>query len=234
MSSQSISIERRDGVALITIDDGKVNVLTPDVVSSLREAFDSAFGDASVQAIVLSGRPGTFSAGFDLKTLASGAEPAMRLVAAGADLIRGIYGGPKPVVAACSGHAIAAGALLLLASDLRIGASGKSRIGLIEVRRGMDLPPWASALARERLGRREFVRATTLAHTYSPDEAVAAGFLDRVVESAGVLGGAIAAANDLKELDPRSYVRTVEITRGATLHRMGASILHVPRGLELQ
>src|SRR5438105_13642725 len=125
----SVSLERDGAVAVISIDDGKANALSPDVLSALSEAFDKAEADGA-SAVLLQGRPGRFSAGFDLSIMTSGVEPMRALVTQGAELLLRVFTYPVPVVAACTGHALAAGALLLLVSDVRVGAEGEFKIGL--------------------------------------------------------------------------------------------------------
>ena len=110
-------------VAVLTFDDGKANALSHQALDALEAALDRAEADPDARAILLAGRPGRFSAGFDLATMTAGVEEMRWLVGAGANLIARLLLEPLPVVAACTGHALAAGALLLLACDQRIGAS---------------------------------------------------------------------------------------------------------------
>lgn len=126
---------------------------------------------------------------------------------------------PFPVVAACTGHALAAGALMLLAADLRIGAAGGWKIGLNEVAIGMALPTWAIELARYRMPPSEFDRIV-LGETFAPDDAVAAGFLDRVVPEEDVVEEAATAASLLAKLHSRAVAGTKARARGATAGRM--------------
>ena len=125
--------------------------------------------DASVTAVVLHGRPGKFSAGFDLSVMTGGDIPAMAsLVSDGGALVRTLYGSSIPVVAACTGHALAAGALVLLGCDVRIGADVECKIGLNEVAIGMVLPDWAFTIAVDRLSKRHLQRAVATARITSP------------------------------------------------------------------
>jgi enoyl-CoA hydratase len=167
------------------MDDGKANALSAEMLAEMGAALTRAEEEAS--AVVVAGRSDRFSGGFDLKVMTSSPEAAQELVSRGAELLMRIYGSPLPVVAACTGHAIAAGALLLLVSDLRIGAAGEYRIGLNEVAIGLPLPLLGTELARDRIPTAELARATLRAHLYAPDEAVRAGFLDEAVAAAQVL-----------------------------------------------
>lgn len=165
-------------VAVITMDDGKANALSFAMIEAIDRALDAAVNDA--QAVVLAGREGKFSAGFDLAVMQSGPEDARKLVAAGGRLCAKLFELPVPVVAACTGHALAAGALLLLSSDWRIGAATPAKIGLNEVAIGLPLPQFAADLAQQRLSRQHLTRATAFAHIHDPAAAVEAGFLDEL------------------------------------------------------
>ena len=174
---ERLRYEVRDGVAVLTLDDGKANAISPQTVSELHACLDRAEGEAS--AVLLTGRPGRLSGGFDLKTMGGGPEEVRGLVEAGARLLLRIYSYPRPVVVACTGHALAAGAILLLVADQRVGALGDFKIGLNEVAIGLTLPVFATELARDRLSKRHFSAAATQAAIFDPDGAVDAGYLDR-------------------------------------------------------
>ena len=131
------------------MDDGKVNVFSIAMLRALHQAFDQAERDGTV--VLLTGRPGSFSAGFDLKTLREVPEDIRELLRLGATMAERILSFPAPVVAACAGHAFPAGAFLLMAADTRIGADGPFTLGLNEVRIGLTLPWFAVVLARHRL-----------------------------------------------------------------------------------
>lgn len=224
MPSESVIVERRDAVSIIHVDDGRANAMTFEVMAAIRQAVVDADADPDVGAVVLHGRPGRFSAGFDLSVVQGGDPQAVRnLVSDGGDLTHLMYGCGVPVVAACTGHAIAMGALLLLACDVRIGADTESKVGLSEVAIGMALPGWAITLAVERLSRRHLQRAVANARLTTPAEAVNVGFLDEVVPADDVLDRAVAVAADLATtLHPKAYAITVVSLRGRMLALMAA------------
>ena len=145
------------------------------LVAALRRA------EKEAAAIVLAGRAERFCAGFDMRVMMSGRDAAVALLRHGVELLLGFYDTPLPVVVACSGHALAGGALLALTGDVRLGAAGAFKIGLNEVAIGIPIPMLAMEFARDRLSPLELTRATLFAQIYAPDEAVAAGYLDRVV-----------------------------------------------------
>ena len=141
----AVTYAKTDPVSTITMDDGKVNVFSIPMLLALHEAFDQAEQDGTV--VVLQGRPGCFSAGFDLHTLGGPPQDALVLLRLGASLAERILSFPGPVVAACTGHAFPAGAFLLMAADFRLGVDGPFRLGLNEVRIGLTLPWFAIVLA---------------------------------------------------------------------------------------
>jgi enoyl-CoA hydratase len=209
-------------VGVITLDDGKANAINHDVLQQLHAALDEAQAGAS--AVLLVGRPGRFSAGFDLSVMTSGDEPMRELVIAGAQLLMRLFTFPQPVVTACTGHALAAGALLLLASDHRIGADGEFKVGLNEVAIGMSLPHFAIELARYRMPPSRFDSAL-LGEVFAPREAVAAGYLDRVVSPDAVVDESLALATRCAELRRGAVARTKLVARGSIVDAIEARLV---------
>ena len=177
--AELVHYEQIGKVARIALDDGKANALGPALLDRMEGALDRAEKEAS--AVVLTGRPGRFSAGFDLSVLGAGGPPARALVTRGAEVALRLIDFPRPVVAACNGHAITMGAVLLMSVDFRVGTHGAFKIGLNEVALGMTLPHFARELARARLSKRHLLRAAVHAELYAPEAAVDAGFLDAAV-----------------------------------------------------
>lgn len=212
----------RDEVALIQMDDGKANALSPDMIAQLSDAFDRALEEA--KAVVLTGRPGRFCGGFDLKVVMSGAEPAKALFGAGTELYLKMYGLGVPLVAACSGHAVAGGVLLLGASDLRIGVDGEFKLGLNETAIGMPLPIFAHTIASERLARPHLFAATLGATLFSPTEAVDVGWLDETVAPDALLERAMSEATRLAPLAGEPFRLSKISMRGATIAHVRATL----------
>lgn len=223
--SPHVTIERLDAVLVVHLDDGKANALSFEMIAAISHALDTAEADDTIGAVVLHGRPGKFSAGFDLSVMRGGDFAAViGLVSDGGDLVRRLYGSSVPVVAACTGHALAAGALMLLGCDLRIGADMDCKIGLNEVAIGMVLPDWALTIAKERLSRRHLQLAVATAVLSDGSGAVEAGFLDEAVPEADVLPRAIVRATEFAMLSGRAYAGTVLALRGDVLSTMAAQI----------
>jgi enoyl-CoA hydratase/carnithine racemase len=209
-----------DGVAVLRFDDGKANVLSHAAIDAFEAALDRATEEAGAVCIV--GREGRLCAGFDLAVMTGEPDGMRQLVSRGAELLMRIYLHPQPVVVAVTGHALAAGALLAVACDVRIGADVPAKIGLNETSIGMPLPQFAAELARDRLTPAAFTRATLAAEIYDPAGAVDVGYLDRVVPADEVEVAAIAEANRLSAYRAGAYARTKEVLRRATVERVRA------------
>ncbi len=214
MEGTRVHATTEGSVTVLRMDDGKANALSPQMITELNAALDAS--EKRGDALVLTGRAGRFSAGFDLKVMMSGVDAAKSLVSSGGELLLRLYMYPRPLVVACSGHALAGGALLVLTGDVRYGATGATRIGLNEVTIGMPLPILAVELARDRLVPAELTRATLFATTYSPEEAKSAGYLDEVTSEADLLARATAEAARLAAFSPPAYAATKERLREKT------------------
>lgn len=220
--SELVTYQLDGKVATITLDNGKVNALSPEVFSQLNAALDQAEVDQAV--VVLAGSVGVFSGGYDLKVMGAGVESAVALVTTGSRLTRRLLSFPTPVVAACGGHAIAKGAFLLLASDLRIGAEGPFKIGLNEVLIGMTMHHAGIALARGRLLPACFERSVMLAEMFDPQQAQVAGFLDKVVPAEQVLEVAQQSALAMIQLNMKAHYQTKLKARAGILEELDRAI----------
>ena len=188
------------------MDDGKVNVFSIAMLRALHEAFDQAERDETV--VLLKGRPGCFSAGFDLRTLSGPRQDVVTLLRLGASLAERILSFPAPVTIACTGHAFPAGAFLLMAADVRLGADGPFRLGLNEVRIGLTLPWFAVVLARHRLTPAHFDHAAVTGEMFDPRTAREAGLLDVVVAPDELDSRADRIAQDLASIDRSAHATT--------------------------
>ncbi len=196
---------------LIQLDDGKANALGFAMLAEIAEALDTA--EKAGKVVIIAGRPGKFSAGFDLTVMAGGGDEMMNLLRGGADLSQRLLNFQTPVILAVSGHALAMGALLLLSADYRIGTRGNFKIGLNEVAIGMSLPWFGIELARARIAGVHLNNAVSLARIYDADAAIAVGYLDEAVDADELLPRAIAMAEDLGKLDMHAHQQTKERLR---------------------
>ena len=191
--TSTVAYEQTESVATITLDDGKVNVLSPAMQQNINQALDQAekaAGDGEIKAIVLAGNSRVFSAGFDLSVFNSGdAAAALGMLSGGFELSIRLLSFPVPVIMAATGPAIAMGSFLMLSGDHRVG-SPSSRCQANEVAIGMVLPISAIEIMRNRLTRSAFQRAVAMAAVFTGQEAVTAGWLDEIVEDGNVLARA--------------------------------------------
>jgi enoyl-CoA hydratase len=220
--AELVTYRTTDLVTTITMDDGKVNVFSIPMLHALHEAFDDAERDGTV--VLLTGRPGCFSAGFDLKALAGPPDDAVTLLRLGATLAERILSFPAPVAVACTGHAFPAGAFLLMAADTRVGADGPFKLGLNEVRIGLTLPWFAVVLARHRLTPAHFDHAAVTGAMLDPHTAREAGLLDAVVPPDKLDAAALAAARDLTALDRQAHAATKLRARRPVLEQLRHAI----------
>jgi enoyl-CoA hydratase len=221
MSEPIVRYDQSSAVAVVTMDDGKANALSEAMLHQLLAALDRAERDAS--AVVLAGRPDRFCAGFDLRVMMSSPEAAVALLRLGGTVLLRLFELPLPLVIAATGHAIAGGALVVLTGDVRIGTEGAYKIGLNEVAIGMTVPVLAMELARARLSPTELTAATLLAQIYTPGEARAAGYLDRVVAADALAATALAEATRLAGMSRAAYAGTKSRLRQASADLIRAS-----------
>ncbi|MBK7975309.1 MAG: crotonase/enoyl-CoA hydratase family protein [Deltaproteobacteria bacterium] len=203
--SERVSVRIDDGIARIHVDDGKVNALSAALMGELDAALTEA--EAAGAVVVLSGRDGMFSAGFDLGTFRRGHDATMEMLRAGAGLILRLLAFPQPVLTVAAGHVYPAGAFLMLSADARFGAAGPWRIGLNEVAIGLTVPSFVVELARHRLSPPGFTRIQSAA-MFGPEDALRLGYLDRVIEPAALPGEVDAEARRLRALDLTAFTGT--------------------------
>ena len=214
-----MNYEIQNNIAVVTIDDGKANVVGPTFLDSMNEMLDRAEKEKP-GAVILCGRDGMFSAGFDLGEFKKGAEAGMTMVARGMQLLIRLYSFPLPVVAACTGHGIAMGAFVIMACDNRIGTRGSYRITLPETAIGMEVPLTMLELTASRVPPQHLTRVAIQAEVFDPDQAVAVGLLDEVVESQDVMARALDVAEKLSQLPQAVYAANKLAVRRRALAAM--------------
>ncbi|MBA3396443.1 MAG: crotonase/enoyl-CoA hydratase family protein [Deltaproteobacteria bacterium] len=220
--SEPLTYVLENKVAIIQMDDGKANALSKAMIDGLLAAIARAEGEAS--AIVLAGRPERFCAGFDLRVMMSSPAAATELLRAGSELLLKLYAATVPLVIACTGHALAGGALVVLTGDYRVGSAGAYKIGLNEVAIGLPVPVLAMELARDRLVPGELPHATLLAKIYDPATALAAGYLDAVVAPEQTVARAKEEAARLGAFSRNAFRATKTRLRGKTIAYINATM----------
>lgn len=220
--SSLVSYQLLEGVATIEMDDGKANVLSSPMLASIGEALDQSVSDSA--PVVLTGRVGIFSGGFDLKVLTAGGPDAARMLEGGFELALRLLEHPTPVVIASNGHTIAMGVFLLLSGDYRIGVDGPFRIVANEVAIGMTMPWAAIEICRQRLTPSHFNRVVNLSEAYAPAQGVAGGLLDQVVEVEDLMPTATTMAQRLAVLDRTAHAATKLRSRQSALSAIRAGL----------
>ena len=220
--SDLISYQLEDGIATLTLSNGKVNAISPDVIAAFNAALDQAEADRAI--VIITGQPGILSGGYDLKVMTSGPQNAINLVAAGSTLARRMLSHPYPIIVACPGHAVAKGAFILLSADYRVGAEGPFSIGLNEVLIGMTMHHVGIELARDRLRKNFFNRSVINGEMFNPQQALEAGFLDAVVAPEELMNAAKAMATQMKKVNMTAHKNTKLKTRKAFLETLDAAI----------
>ncbi len=220
--SEWVQFQLQDGVATITLSNGKVNALSPEVIAAIQSALDRA--EEANAVVILTGQAGILSGGYDLKVMKTGPDATRDMVAAGSALTLRMLAHPQPIIVACSGHAIAKGAFLLLACDYRIGVNGAFQIGLNEVKIGMTMHQVGIALARDRLTPSVFQRSVVNAEMFGPEAAQAAGFLDQVVAPDQLMATAHAMAQQMCQLNMTAHTQTKRKVRKVLLDTLAAAI----------
>jgi len=176
---------------ILTVDHGAVrelqlnrppaNALSPELIVALKEAVGSAVQDGA-RALVLSGLPGKFSAGFDIPLLLTLDRAAISVLwRQFYALLRALAVSPIPIVAAITGHATAGGTVLPIFCDWRIAAQGEWKLGLNEVQVGIALPPVIFSGLRRLVGPHQAERLAVGGLLISPGEAARIGLVDEVV-----------------------------------------------------
>ena len=217
-----MNVDITNDICVITMDDGKANAVGHTFLDEINAGLDRAEQEA--KAVLLVGREGLFSAGFDLKEFQKGPDATRALARRGFELLLRLYGLPLPLVSACTGHGIALGAFILLASDSRVGISGDFKVTLPETAISMDLPPCLMELVKQRIASAHITRAAIQSEVYTPEGAVEAGFLDEVVAPEALLERSMAIAEKLAALPQKFYAINKQATRSASLAVMEANL----------
>tara|TARA_R110001592_G_C13149196_1_gene748016 strand:+ start:499 stop:1185 length:687 start_codon:yes stop_codon:yes gene_type:complete len=217
-----VNVLIEEGIANITLQNGKVNAISQQVIEELNSALDQA--EEAKAVVVLTGQTGILSGGYDLKTMQKSMADAMALVTQGSKLTRRMLAFPTPIITACGGHAVAKGAFLLLCSDYRIGVNGAFKIGLNEVAIGMVMHHAGIEMARGRMPINYFNRSVINAEMFGPEQAVNAGFLDLVVEPEQLMETAKKVATQFKTLNMRAHHGTKLKLRKELLETMDLAI----------
>ena len=217
--TSTVNCTIKDNIATITLDDGKANIFSFDTMAAFNAALDEA---EQADIIIITGTQKVTCAGFDLKVMRNEPSRVNEMVKTGGKLLMRLFACPKPVIIASGGHAIAAGALLMLTGDIRIGTMGDAKYGLNESAIGMVLPDFGIALAQFKIAPHRLDHVVSVAKLYAPEEAVEVGFLDEIVAPDALLDSALTTAKMLQEqLDGKAFAGNKKAIRGALVKELG-------------
>jgi enoyl-CoA hydratase len=217
---QRIHVERQDAVAIITMNDGKANVLNKEFFDQMQSVLVELEADDSVGAVLLTGHSKFFSAGLDLKTLpALAKDELLPILIQFSEMTLQMFNFPKPLIAAVNGHALAGGCVLLLCCDRRFVTAEGAKIGLNEIGIGLALPTFVSELALSSLGPAGLQEAVMEATVYAPEGALRVGYAHTLCSSELLLEEAGAAAAKMSRLPTTAYGTTKRRIRAAAIQR---------------
>ena len=223
MSEKLATIETKDDISIITLNDGKANVFSSQMTQDINYCLDKVSNEKG--CLIITGKEGMFSAGFDLKTLQGGdVKLIQEMTLTGFKLLSRIFSFPRPVIAACSGHGIALGTFLLCCCDYRIGIKGDFMLGANEMRTNMVIPPPILELIKFRVAQSHKYRAVLGAEMYSLSDGKNAGLIDEIVEPEDLLRTAMEKAMDLATMGHPSYSLTKELFIGEVHKKINDSI----------
>lgn len=211
-----------DGIAVITMNDGKANALGFGMLEALNACMDTVEDTADVIILTAQGR--AMSAGFDLKVMQNAPEKAGQMVVNGGKLFARLFGCKKPLIIASPGHGIAAGGLLMLTADHRIGADGEARYGLNESAIGMVLPDYGYDLAQFKLNNKYLDMCFVGAELIDSQTAIKAGFLDEAVAPDALMERAMEKALAMQKLSGKAYAGNKRLVRGAVTDKINADL----------
>ena len=223
MSKPLATLSKHNDVSIITLDDGKANVFSYDMLSSLNDCLKDVPKDSG--SLVIAGREGIFSGGFDLKTLGSGdVDAILKMVKLGYQTLLTLYSFPRPIVAAVPGHSVALGIFVTCCADYRIGAKGNFIVQANETRNGMSIPTPILEISKSRILKNHWYRAILNAEAYSISDSIDAGYLDEVVDPEDLMSKSLEVAKDLATLSHPHYKLTKDLDQKDILGRINASI----------
>lgn len=229
MTNSFATLSQEDEISVITLDDGKANVFSEEMTQAINDCLDKVPTDSG--SLIITGRPGMFSAGFDLKVIASGDVPKIKKMSlSGFKLLSRIFSFPRPVVAACSGHGIALGTFLLCCCDYRIGIKGEFLLGANEMKTNMVIPTPILELIKFRISPSHKYRSILGAEMYQLDKAIDAGLMDQVEEAETLMDAATEKAKDLATMGHPSYT----LTKALFIKDVADSIDNAIKDLETQ
>ena len=221
--SELATLEKKGEVSIITLNDGKANVFSYPMLETIQNILADIPKDKG--SVIITGRDGMFSGGFDLKTFSSGDVDLIKNMSAlGFKTLFDLYTFPRPIIAAISGHAVALGIFVVCCCDYRIGINGEFVVQANEVRNNMDIPTPIMEIAASRIDKQHIYRALFHGDTYKMTDAVSAGWIDEVVNHEDLMKRAMEKAEDLATLGHPMYQKTKEVFQASIVEKIKATL----------
>ena len=209
MTDSIATLSQENDISIIKLDDGKANAFSYDMLTQVNKLLSKVPRDSG--ALVITGREGLFSGGFDLKTLATGdMEKITKMVQLGYHLLLELYSFDRPIIAAVSGHSIALGLFVTCSADYRIAIDGEYVCQANEVRNNMDIPIQIMEILKARVNKNYFYPAVFHSDAYTVQDSIAVGFIDEVVPQAEFMDRVMDKAKELATLPHPFYAKTKE------------------------
>ena len=207
MTDSLATLSQENDISIIKLDDGKANAFSYEMLCQVNELLTKVPRDSG--ALVITGREGLFSGGFDLKTLGTGdMEKINKMVQLGYRLLLELFSFERPIVAAVSGHSIALGLFVTCSADYRIAIDGKYVCQANEVRNNMDIPTQIMEILKARVNKKYFYPAVYHSDAYSVQESIEVGYIDEVVSEDQFMQRVMEKAKELATLPHPFYANT--------------------------
>ena len=220
MNESNLRVENDDGIAILKFARPPANAITFELASRFAAAYDEIVA-AEPRALVLTGSGNFFSGGLDLREVPTyDVEQQRAFLEVVNRLIGKLYASPFPVVAAANGHAVAAGYILLLTADYRVGPEGDYAFGLTEARVGIPFPAAPMIVLKAELAPPDLRFTTLHAKNYGADEALRRGVFDELQAAPRVLERALEIAVDLASMPRDAYGRIKAQVRRETIEAL--------------
>ena len=223
MADSIATLKKQNNISIINLDDGKANVFSYKMLRALNDCLDQVPKDSG--SLIIAGRPGIFSGGFDLKTLGSGdVDEIIKMVTLGYETLLTLYSFPRPIIAAVPGHSVALGIFVTCCADYRIAIDGEYICQANEVRNNMDIPTQIMEIVKSRVNKRYFYRAVLNGDPLSMKEAVAAGYIDELASPENFMDRVIEKAEDLATLGHPFYEKTKNVAQADVVEKIKNAI----------
>ncbi|MBD63491.1 MAG: enoyl-CoA hydratase [Gammaproteobacteria bacterium] len=213
MTVPPVTLTKDNDISIIKLDDGKANAFSYEMLVQIHSLLEKVSRDSG--ALVITGREGLFSGGFDLKTFSTGdMDKISKMVQLGYRLLLELFSFERPVIAAVSGHSIALGLFVACSADYRIAIDGQYVCQANEVRNNMDIPTPIMEILKARVNKNYFYPAVFHSDSFSVQDSIAVGYIDEVIAEQDFMDRVIEKATELASLPHPFYANTKKSAQG--------------------